>query len=144
MDSRPETNGANKLQLSCCCRNGGQSSCEFFIEHAPKCKPGSQPKKPRAKDSEKALISKDYLSAGTETDVKTSIAVYISCAFNNGESYLGCDDRGHVILTDSPQIWLLRRGRDAMGMDDVMDVSTTMVRKAVKAVAVAAVAAEVG
>lgn len=43
----------------------------------------------------------------------------IRCAFDQGDSYLACDDNHSVVRFQSPYVWYLRRGRNSLPPWDV-------------------------
>lgn len=115
-----------ELKMSYCRCNAEEAACEFFIEYAPESRSSSTPRAPRVEDSVKRLLSVDFLAGGMDDDRDSiSIPVYISCALKNGDSYkyLGCDDLDNIVLTDIPHNWFLRRGRNAIGKNDVKKVA---------------------
>lgn len=109
-DSRPEHNWA-MLQQNV--DTGGESG-EFFFEHADV----NETRIPAAHVvSTQRLIAADFLDGGEiEGRADYSIPVYIVCALMGagGESYLGLDDHDNVIRNGTPQVWYLRRGRNAV------------------------------
>ncbi|CAM9972864.1 unnamed protein product [Ectocarpus fasciculatus] len=130
VDSRPEHNWT-MLQRDF---DSGGIAGEFFMEHADV----GDVRIPAAHASARRLIAGDFLNGGETERASYVIPVYIICALDGGESYLGLDDDDNVIRKGTPHVWYLRRGRNAISKKNI----STAAKKAFdSSVAVAAAAA---
>ncbi|CBN79080.1 hypothetical protein Esi_0176_0024 [Ectocarpus siliculosus] len=129
VDSRPEHNWT-MLQKNF---DSGGIAGEFFIEHA------DVDNIRKLEASAQRLIAADFLNGGKmEGKADYCIPVYIICALNGGESYLGLDDHDNVIRTDAPHVWYLGRGRNAIAKRNISDAAMKVFDRSVASAAAAA------
>lgn len=70
-------------------------------------------------NGERRFWGQDLLDGSAPDDGNSSIPIHISCASDEGASYLACDENNAIVRTATPYVWFIRRGRNSMTPKDV-------------------------